>query len=221
MVKLTDLGFSKGVIFETVLSTYNDKGEPNAAPMGVIMKNERCVLIRVYNSSLTYQNLLSKKSAVVNVTSDVELFFKSAFKDANPGGKTPPIWFVKAETVDAPKLSMSEATIEISVEKMTPIDAEKTEAVCNVELIRAMRVFPKAYCRAFSATVEALIHATRIHFFLKGDKKQSEQAMQLMKAFASCRDTVDRVAPESRYAEIIAHLEMEVESWRVENENLH
>ena len=221
MVKLTDLGFSRGVIFETVLSTYNDKGEPNAAPMGVIMKNERCVLTRVYNSSLTYQNLLSKKSAVVNVTSDVEVFFRSGAKDANPGEKTPRTWFVKAETVDAPKLSMAEATIEISVKTMTPIDAERTEAVCNVELIRARKIFPKVYCRAFSATVEALIYATRINCFLNGDEKQREQAKRLMKAFASCRDIVDRVAPESRYAEIMAQLEKQVESWRVEDENLH
>ena len=35
MAKLTDLGFSKGIIFETIVSTYNLDGSPNAAPMGV------------------------------------------------------------------------------------------------------------------------------------------------------------------------------------------
>ena len=35
MAKLTDLGFSKGMIFETIVSTYNPDGTPNAAPMGV------------------------------------------------------------------------------------------------------------------------------------------------------------------------------------------
>jgi hypothetical protein len=221
MVKLSDLGFSKGVIVETVLSTYNGNGEPSAAPMGVIMKNQRCVLIRIYNSSLTYQNLLSKKSAVVNVTSDVEFFFKSAFKNANPGGRMPRDWFAKAETVDAPSLRRSEATVEISVEKTAPMDVEQTEAICNVELIKARKIFPRAYCRAFSATVEALIHATRIDFYLNGDKKQREKAAQLMKVFDSCMDTVDRVAPKSRYSEIMTYLAEQIKSWRVENEDLH
>ena len=221
MVKLTDLGFSKGVIVETVLSTYNGNGEPSAAPMGVIMKNQRCILIRIYNSSLTYQNLLSKKSAVVNITSNVEFFFKSAFKNANPGGKMPRNWFMKAETVDAPSLRKSEAAVEISVEKMAPMDVEKTEAICNVELIKARKIFPRAYCRAFSATVEALIHATRIDFYLNGGKKQKDKAAQLIKMFDSCMDTVDRVAPKSRYSEIMTYLADQIKSWRVENENLH
>jgi len=221
MVKLTDLGFSKGVIVETVLSTYNGNGEPNAAPMGVIMKNQRCVLMRIYNSSITYQNLLSKKSAVVNVTSDVEFFFKSAFKNANPGGKMPRNWFTKAETVDAPSLHMSEATVEISVENMAPMDEERAEAICNVEFIKASKIFPKAYCRAFYATVEALILATRIDFYLNKNKKQKEQAAQLIEVFDSCMETVDRVAPKSRYSEIMAYLAEQIKSWRVENESLH
>jgi uncharacterized protein len=221
MVKLTDLGFSKDVIVETVISTFDEQGEPNAAPMGVIMKNQHSVLIKVYNSSLTYRSLLSKKSAVVNVTSDVEFFFKSTFKDANPEGRMPRDWFEKAKTIDSPKLSKAEATIEISVEKMTPIDSEKTEAVCNVRLVEAAKILPKAYCRAFSATVEALIHTTRINLFLKGDHKQREEAAKLMQAFASCRDTVGHVAPESRYAEIMAYLGKKVETWRVESESIH
>jgi len=221
MVKLTDLGFSKGVIVETVVSTFNEKGEPNAAPMGVIMKNQHSVSIRVYNSSLTYQNLFSRKSAVLNVTSDVEFFLKSTFKDANPEGRMPRDWFEKAETIDSPRLRKAEATIEISVEKMIPIDAEKTEALCNVKLVEVAKILPKVYCRAFSATVEALIHATRINLFLNGDEKQREKAAQLMNAFASCRETVDHVAPKSRYTEIMAYLGKKVESWRVESESLH
>ena len=34
-MKLVDLGFSKGTIVETIVSTYNRDGKPNAAPMGV------------------------------------------------------------------------------------------------------------------------------------------------------------------------------------------
>lgn len=220
MVKLTDLGFSKGMIVETVLSTYSPDGQPNAAPMGIFMKNQQCVTIRLYNSSSTYQNLLTRKCAVINITSDVEVFFLSAFKEANPNAKIPLEWFEKAETLNAPKLRMSEATVEISIAKMTPIDAEKTEAVCDVKLIKATKIFPKVYCRALFATFEAIIHATRIKVFLTGDEKQRDQATMLMKNVALCRETVNRVAPDSRYAEIMTDLTKKITSWRAESESL-
>ncbi len=221
MVKLTDLGFSKGTIVETILTTYDENGKPNAAPIGIIMHNEKALSARIFKSSLTYQNLLSKKSAVANITSDVDLFLRTAFKDANPEGKMPIDWFEKAENVDAPRLRKSAATVELSVAEMNSIDTEKTELTCFVELIRTEKVFPKAYCRAHSATIEALIHATRIHAFLKGDERQREKASQLIKTFASIKEIVDRVAPDSRYAEIMAYIAGQIESWRNENASLH
>ncbi len=208
------------MIVETVLSTYNPDGQPNAAPMGILMKNQQCVAIRLYNSSSTYQNLLSRKCAVINITSDAEVFFLSAFKESNPNAKIPHEWFEKAETLDAPKLRRSEATVEISIAKMTPIDAEKTEAVCDVKVIKATKTFPKVYCRALFATVEAIIHATRIKVFLAGDEKQREQATMLIKNIAYCRETVNRVAPNSRYAEIMTDLTKKISSWRAESESL-
>jgi hypothetical protein len=220
MVKLTDLGFSKGTIVETILTTYDEKGAPNAAPMGIIMNNEKALSARIYKSSLTYRNLLSKKSAVVNITSDVDTFLRTTFKDANPEGKIPNDWFERAKIVDAPRLRKSDAVVEVAVAEMRPIDTEKTELICRVELIRAEKVFPKAYCRAHSATIEALIHATRINAFLKGDQKQREKALQLVKTLASIKETVDHVSPESRYAEIMTYIAGKIKSWREQNESL-
>jgi hypothetical protein len=92
MAKLTDLGFSKDIVVETILSTYNPDGQPNAAPMGILMKNEQCVTIKLYKSSSTYQNLVSRRCGVINITSDPEVFFLSAFKEANPNAKIPREW---------------------------------------------------------------------------------------------------------------------------------
>jgi hypothetical protein len=185
------------------------------------MKNQKSLLARVYKSSLTYQNLLSKMSAVVNITSDIDFFLKLAFKDANPEREIPSNWFEKAEIVEAPRLRKSEAWIEVSVTKMTPINTEKAEVECKTQLLKAKKVLPRAYCRAYSATIEALIHATRIHAFLKGNEKQREQANQLIETFGSCREIVERVAPDSTYAEIMAYIARQIESWRGENESLH
>ena len=221
MAKLTDLGFSEDIVVETILSTYNPDGQPNAAPMGILMKNEQCVKIKLYKSSSTYQNLVSRRCGVINITSDPELFFLSAFKEANPNAKIPPEWFEKAEILDAPKLHIADATVEISIAKITPINAEKTEAVCDVKLVKATKALPKVYCRALFATIEAIIHATRIKVFLSGNNRQREQASMLMENIAYCRETVNRVAPSSRYAEIMTELTKRIATWRSESESLH
>jgi hypothetical protein len=214
MANLTDLGFSKGVIVETIISTYNAKGQPNAAPMGTTMETEHRTTIKLYNSSSTLKNLKTNPHAVVNVTSNIDLFYKTAFKEANPQGTLPAEWFEKAETVNAPKLSTADATIEVSVADMKAIDAERTEATCDVKLIKATKTLPQAYCRAQFATIEAIIHATRVKVFLAGNEKQKAQAKKLLGAIETCRQVVHRVAPKSRYAEVMAEIASMADSWR-------
>jgi len=212
MTKLADLGFQKGVIMETVVSTYGEDGKPNAAPMGVVMENAHRIVIRPYTSSSTYKNLQSKKCAVVNVTSDPELFYRTAFKEANPEGNVPQEWFEKAEIVDAPRLRKADALIEISVADVTSLGAEKVKVSCDVKLIKAARILPRAYCRALFATIEAIIHATRVKTFLASD--QEKQALKLLATISVYRDVVNRVAPNSLYAEIMADLTKMVDSWK-------
>jgi hypothetical protein len=218
MAKLTDLGFSKGAIVETIVSTYNMDGQPNAAPMGAIMENEQRIVIKLYNSSLTYKNLQTKKCAVINVTSDVEVFYRTAFKETNPDGTLPQEWFEKAETVNAPQLRMADATIEISATDMTPIGAEKTEAQCDVKLVKAAKTLPKAYNRALPATVEAIIHATRVKVLIS-DEQEQKHVSKLLEMIEDCNDVVNRVASNSRYSEIMTDLTKRVDSWRAKSES--
>ena len=89
MVKLTDLGFLKGTIFEIILSTYNMDGTPNAAPMGIIMKNPQTLNLNIFNSSQTSRNLNTNKCAVINLTNNVDVFYKTALKEINPAGNYP------------------------------------------------------------------------------------------------------------------------------------
>jgi hypothetical protein len=164
---------------------------------------------------LTYKNLQSRKCGVVNVTSDPELFYRTAFKEANPNGMVPHEWFEKAETVDAPKMSAAEAYIEVAVADVTSLDAERAEVLCDVKLVQAASVLPKAYCRALFATVEAIVHATRVEAFIAhGDRRKREQALKLLETIRECRDVVNRVAPNSGYSEIMADLNQRIASWR-------
>jgi hypothetical protein len=215
MTNITDLGFSEGVIVETIVSTYNADGQANAAPMGATMTSPQHIVLRIYTSSLTYKNLQSRKCGVVNVTSDPELFYRTAFKEANPDGVVPQEWFEKAETVDAPKMPAAEAYVEVPVADITSLDAERAEVLCDVKLVQVASVLPKAYCRALYATVEAIVHATRVEAFIAhDDMRKREQALKLLETIRECRDVVNRVAPNSRYSEIIADLSQRIDSWR-------
>jgi hypothetical protein len=220
MTNLDDLGFLKDTIGETVVSTYDADGQPNAAPMGVVIESNERLLIRPYISSLTYRNLQAKRCAVVNLTSNPELFYLTAFKEANPDRKLSSELFEKAETVDAPRLRAADSTVEVSVDETRSFDSERVEFLCNVQLVTASKALPKVYCRAQFATIEAIIHATRIKPFLRGDKQEQEHAFRLMELVEICSDVVERTAPNSRYSEIMADLTQRINLWRKESESL-
>ena len=84
MAKLIDLGFAKGMIAETIVSTYNADGSPNAAPMGATLIDAEHLAFDLFNSSTTLANIKSNRSAVVNLTSNIEVYYRTAFKEANP-----------------------------------------------------------------------------------------------------------------------------------------
>jgi hypothetical protein len=220
MTNLYDLGFLKDTIGETIVSTYSADGQPTAAPMGIVMKSNEQVIIRPFISSLTYKNIQTKKCAVANVTSNPELFYLTAFKEANPDGKLPPTLFEKAETVDAPRLRAADVAVEVSVDETGSFSTERAEFLCNVKLVKASKKLPKVYCRAQFATIEAIIHVTRIKQFLRGDKQEQERAFRLMELVELCQDIVDRTAPNSRYSEIMADLTGNISLWRKESESL-
>jgi hypothetical protein len=216
--RLSDLGFHKGAIGETIVSTYDADGQPNAAPMGAVIEDNERLLIRPYTASLTYRNLQAKRCAVVNVTSNPELFYLTAFKEANPKGKLSPELFQKAETVDAPRLREADATVEVSVAEARSFGSERAEFLCNVRLVAVSKALPKVYCRAQFATIEAIIHATRVKPFLRGDEQERERAFRLMGLIEICQDVVNRTAPDSRYSEIMADLTRRINLWRKESE---
>jgi hypothetical protein len=215
MTSIAEIGFSECTIVETIVSTYNIDGQANAAPMGATMTSPQRIALRVYISSLTYKNLQSKKCAVINVTSDPYLFYRTAFKEASPNGMLSQELFEKGETVDAPRLLVADAHVEVAVTDIQRFDAERAEVLCDVKLVRAASVLPKAYCRALFATIEAIVHATRVEAFINhGDRQKKEQALKLLETIRECCDVVNRVAPNSRYSEIMTDLNQRIDSWR-------
>ena len=211
MVELTDLGFRKEMFCETIVSTYNPDGSVNAAPMGLKMRDEQHLSMSIFNTSSTCRNLRQRKQAVVNLTDNIEVFYKSAFKEANPEGKIPAEWFVKADVVEAPKLSSSCGSIEVSVDSLSD-NGERTEFLCLVKRLIAIKQFPQVYCRAMPLTLEAITHATRVKVFINFPEKQKEVS-NLVETIKNYSDIVGRVAPNSEYTAVLADLLNRISSW--------
>jgi hypothetical protein len=205
MVKLADLGFRKGVVSETIVSTYNKDGSLNAAPMGAVLQDEQHLTITLYNSSTTLANIKTTKCAVVNLTDNIDVYYKTAFKEANPDGKLPIEWFTKAPSINAPKLQLTDAIVEVSLADLVAEGAEKTRGAFGVERVHAEKVFPRVYCRAFGLTLEAIVHATRVKI-LVGDPKERDHVEDLIRKIRDCNVLIGRIAPTSSYSIVMADL---------------
>jgi hypothetical protein len=125
--------------------------------------------------------------------------------------------FSKAETVGAPRLQEAKAFVEVLVVETRPFSNDRAEVLCDVQVVETVKALPKVYCRAQFATIEAIIHATRIKPFLEGTKQ--EQAFRLIELVNVCEDVVNRTAPNSSYSRIMADLTQKINSWRKNNES--
>jgi uncharacterized protein len=212
-VKLTNLGFSKGEIAETIVSTYNTDGSANAAPMGVILRDDWHLIINFFNSSKTYKNIAEKRCAVLNLTNSIEAFYKTAFKEVNPQGKLSQEWFKKARLVEAPKITFADAIVEVSLDNLVANGDEKTQAIFSVRSVEATKIYPQAICRAASLTLEAIIHATRVKAYVNVNSEQAE-VNTLLETINNHREVVNRVAPNSIYQLVMVDLQKRISSWR-------
>ncbi len=64
-----------------------------------------------------------------------------------------------------------------------------------------------------SATLEAIIHATRVKAFINDEKKQ-KQVSKLLEMIENQKNVVNHVAPNSAYSAVMADLMKRIDSWR-------
>jgi len=184
--------------YETIVSTYDVSGYPNAAPMGISTGNGLLV-IKPFTSSLTYKSLKQKGQGVVNITQDAELFYHCVFKDNFPGKKLPHGWFTEAQFVDAPRLRSVKSWIEFRVCEGIVIGSRGTFTCMPVHTVLAMTpAIP--YSRAAHALMESVIHATRIRVFSKTDPLKAAELYTKVKSYL---ELAKRVAPNSRLTHLL------------------
>ncbi len=70
MPDITALGLKKGQLYESIICTRNADGTPNAAPMGLIVKNTSEVVFYFYPGSHTASNVKRDPLFTVNILED-------------------------------------------------------------------------------------------------------------------------------------------------------
>jgi hypothetical protein len=197
-----DLGF----IYEVVVSTCDATWKPNAAPMGIqFVADEKSygdkrILLRPFKSTTTYKNLSSHGEAVINVTSDPEIFYKTLVKQEGAKADALKNIFQLAKSVKPPRIRGSDAYIEVSVQssgQATTNKGERAEILCEIKFVQIDKPSAKLYCRAPHALIETMIHATRVRELIsEGSIDEASQLLELMDRY---RNLIHRVAPCSHY----------------------
>lgn len=153
---LPQLG-ANGRILEGILTTHNEDGTVNVAPMGPIVDESLSTLVlRPFSTSTTYRNLARTKLGVFHVTDDVELFALAAL------GQAPPIAFSRENP-----LIMSDSCRWYSFQVRS---IEETQDRCHLVATTTSRGVNRDFCgfnRAKNAVIEAAILATRRHLLSK------------------------------------------------------
>jgi hypothetical protein len=141
------------VIIESIVTTVDQHGGVNCAPMGVEWGDEAIVL-KPFLETATYRNVTATRAAVVNLIDDVRVFARAAI--SNPEYPTKRATVVTGVVlVDC----CSWRELEIRAIDSTPprsrIDATVVHRGFHREFI--------GFNRARHAVLEAAIHATRLH----------------------------------------------------------
>lgn len=169
MIDLSRIGMEKGRQYETIITTKNEDGSKNAAPIGVICAGDDKIINRIFKGSHTLENILREKEFTVNITHDPELFKTSTLGNLNQecfskdySLKSCDAYF-KCEVI-----SFTEA-----VKQSDPIK-KKGEAIVIKSQVTDIVIHrsAKAMNRGFGYVIESLANYTR--FDLVDDAKKEE-----------------------------------------------
>lgn len=145
------------MILEGIVTTLNQQGELNVAPMGPIVNSEMSqFILRPFQTSRTFSNLKETRYGVFHVVDDVLLLAKAAIGLLHELPETFP-----AEHIPGEVIKSSCRWYEFQIESM---DESDQRSVMQAKVIHQGRI--RDYFglnRAKHAVLEAAILATRTH----------------------------------------------------------
>lgn len=141
------------MILETIVTTVDEDGVINFAPMGVEWGDD-VIVLKPFLETSTYRNVIATRTAVVNLTDDAMLFAQGAI--SSPQFPSVPARAIQGAVLEA-ACSWRELEV-LSVDSTPPrsrIEARVVHRGVNREFL--------GFNRAKHAVLEAAILATRTH----------------------------------------------------------
>lgn len=210
-MSITTLPFQSEIIYEAIITTFDRKNKPNAAPMGFTITKEKQVIIRPFKESDTYKNLQHQKACIVNITNDPDLFVKSTlFQDLLTDE-----FYNKSKMINAPILKACKGNhIVLKVANETE-EEERGIFYCDIINAELCKENVQPHTRAFSSLIEILIHTTRVIHFTKIKGPNDSNVKQLRELIEHHSQIISRVTNKDsqfqKYVEkILAKISQEV-----------
>lgn len=168
----------KGRQYETVITTKNEDGTKNAAPIGVICAGDNRIISRIFKGSHTLENIIREREFIVNITHDPEIFKTSTL------GNLPQNYFNEDYS-----LKCAEAHFKCRVTRLTeavkqsdPVKKKDEAIVIKSEVDELIINKPtKAMNRGFGYVIETLTNLTR--FDLVDDAKKEQYLVLFREAY--------------------------------------
>ncbi|TWU26974.1 hypothetical protein Pla52o_08300 [Novipirellula galeiformis] len=173
------------MILESIVTTMNQEGRVNIAPMGPLVSEtlahsnpeDETMVLRPFHSSRTFQNLMQTRRAVVHVTDDVDLFARAAVGQLGDQD-TLRQWVQPIENERYWVLHDCHRWFAVDVES---IDDHPPRADMTCRVIKSGIVRPFfGFNRAKYAVIEAAILATRTHLLPRQEVESELRHLQTL-----------------------------------------
>lgn len=183
-IDLTKIGMFRGQQYETIITTINDDGSLNAAPIGILCRGKNNVMCRIFKGSHTLENIISQKEFIVNICENPELFTWSLLNNLEKDD------FSKdnsIKNVDA-YFKCEVTSIKEAVKQSDPVKKKSEANVIKADVCKLVINNPvKAYNRALSYVIECLANFSRI------DIVDDEKRKYYLDSFKEARRVVKKV----------------------------
>ena len=177
MIDLSTIGMEKGRQYETIITTRNEDGTKNAAPIGVIYAGNAKIINRIFKGRHTLDNIVREKEFTVNITHDPELFKISTL------GNLPQNYFNDDYSIKCGDAYFKCKVISLTeaVKQSDPVKKKGEALVIKSEVTELVIRKPvKALNRGFGYVIESLANFTR--FDLVDDAKKEEYITRFKEA---------------------------------------
>lgn len=183
-IDLSLIGMEKGRQYETIITTRNDDGSKNAAPIGVICAGNDKIINRIFKGSRTLENIIREREFTVNITHDPELFTTPII------GKLPQDSFNEDYSLKSIEAYFKCEVISLTeaIKQSDPIK-KKDEAIVIKSRVSELTINrkTKAMNRGFGYVVESLANLRRF------DQADSDKKEEYLKQFKEARRVVLKV----------------------------